>query len=41
MGGSANSMNNLTLETMADKINLSISEIRMVGDDIKITATIK
>jgi diaminohydroxyphosphoribosylaminopyrimidine deaminase/5-amino-6-(5-phosphoribosylamino)uracil reductase len=40
MGSDANSMATLPLSNMADKIKLSISDIRMVGDDIKITAKI-
>jgi diaminohydroxyphosphoribosylaminopyrimidine deaminase/5-amino-6-(5-phosphoribosylamino)uracil reductase len=40
MGSNANSMATLSLSNMADKIKLSISDIRMVGDDIKITAKI-
>jgi diaminohydroxyphosphoribosylaminopyrimidine deaminase/5-amino-6-(5-phosphoribosylamino)uracil reductase len=40
MGSDANSMATLPLINMADKIKLSISDIRMVGDDIKITAKI-
>ncbi|RUM85966.1 MAG: riboflavin biosynthesis protein RibD, partial [Candidatus Thioglobus sp.] len=37
----ANSMATLALGTMADKIQLQLSDIRMVGDDIRITANIK
>jgi diaminohydroxyphosphoribosylaminopyrimidine deaminase/5-amino-6-(5-phosphoribosylamino)uracil reductase len=40
MGEDANTMNNLTIKAMSDKIKLSISDIRMVGEDIKITATL-
>ncbi|MFP6776620.1 MAG: bifunctional diaminohydroxyphosphoribosylaminopyrimidine deaminase/5-amino-6-(5-phosphoribosylamino)uracil reductase RibD [PS1 clade bacterium] len=40
MGGHANSMNNLIIRSMSDKIQLSISDIRMVGSDIKIIASI-
>jgi diaminohydroxyphosphoribosylaminopyrimidine deaminase (EC 3.5.4.26)/5-amino-6-(5-phosphoribosylamino)uracil reductase (EC 1.1.1.193) len=41
MGSHANSMATLALGAMADKIQLQISDIRMVGDDIRITANIK
>ncbi|HIG89034.1 bifunctional diaminohydroxyphosphoribosylaminopyrimidine deaminase/5-amino-6-(5-phosphoribosylamino)uracil reductase RibD [Candidatus Thioglobus sp.] len=40
MGSDANSMANLAFKNMNDKIKLNIQDIRMVGDDIKITATI-
>ncbi|QKQ23644.1 bifunctional diaminohydroxyphosphoribosylaminopyrimidine deaminase/5-amino-6-(5-phosphoribosylamino)uracil reductase RibD [Candidatus Ruthia endofausta] len=41
MGGDANSMLNLIIKDMAHKIKLNIIDIKMVGDDIKITATLK
>ncbi|WXT99613.1 MAG: Riboflavin biosynthesis protein RibD [Catillopecten margaritatus gill symbiont] len=41
MGSEANSMINLPIQTMNDKLTLNISDIRMVGEDIKITATLK
>lgn len=41
MGSDANSMLNLVIKNMADKIKLNIVEVRMLGDDIKITATLK
>lgn len=41
MGSNANSMATLALDAMNDKIQLNLSEIRMVGDDIRITANIK
>jgi len=41
MGSHANSMATLALGVMADKIQLQLSDIRMVGDDIRITANIK
>jgi diaminohydroxyphosphoribosylaminopyrimidine deaminase/5-amino-6-(5-phosphoribosylamino)uracil reductase len=41
MGNNANSMATLALGVMADKIQLHLSDIRMVGDDIRITANIK
>ncbi|SMN11795.1 Diaminohydroxyphosphoribosylaminopyrimidine deaminase / 5-amino-6-(5-phosphoribosylamino)uracil reductase [uncultured Candidatus Thioglobus sp.] len=41
MGSNANSMIKLAVENMSDKIELAISDIRMVGDDIKLTATLK
>ena len=41
MGSDANSMATLALATMTDKIQLNLSDIRMVGDDIRITANIK
>ncbi len=41
MGSHANSMATLALSAMADKIQLQLSDIRMVGDDIRITANIK
>jgi hypothetical protein len=34
-------MATLALDAMADKIQLQLSDIRMVGDDIRITANIK
>lgn len=40
MGESAKSMNNIIIDSMSDKINLSITDTRMVGQDIKITANI-
>ncbi|MDC9714292.1 MAG: bifunctional diaminohydroxyphosphoribosylaminopyrimidine deaminase/5-amino-6-(5-phosphoribosylamino)uracil reductase RibD [Gammaproteobacteria bacterium] len=41
MGSNANSMISLPIDTLADKIELNISDIRMLGNDIKITATPK
>lgn len=41
MGSDANSMIELAIEKMSDKLTLSIQDIRMVGEDIKITATLK
>ena len=41
MGSDANSMLNLVIKNMADKIKLTIVDVRMLGDDIKITATLK
>lgn len=41
MGNNAISMTNLPLQTMDERLALSISDIRMVGNDIKITATLK
>jgi diaminohydroxyphosphoribosylaminopyrimidine deaminase/5-amino-6-(5-phosphoribosylamino)uracil reductase len=41
MGSDANSMLNLVIKNMADKIKLNIVDVRMLGDDIKITATLK
>ena len=41
MGSEANSMATLALTTMADKIQLKLSDLRMVGNDIRITANIK
>ncbi len=41
MGSDANSMLNLVIKNMAHKIKLNIIDVRMVGDDIKITATLK
>ncbi|HBA28467.1 MAG TPA: riboflavin biosynthesis protein RibD, partial [Gammaproteobacteria bacterium] len=41
MGSHANSMATLALKKMQDKIQLNINDIRMVGDDIRITANIK
>ncbi len=40
MGSDANSMTTLPIKNMTDKINLDISDIRMVGNDIRITASI-
>lgn len=40
MGSNANSMATLALNMMEDKIQLNISDIRMVGKDIRITANI-
>lgn len=40
MGSDANSMVQLSLTNMTDKINLNISDIRMLGDDIRIIASI-
>ena len=40
MGSKANSFVSLPLETMNDKIALNIKDIRLVGDDLKITANI-
>jgi diaminohydroxyphosphoribosylaminopyrimidine deaminase/5-amino-6-(5-phosphoribosylamino)uracil reductase len=41
MGSNANSMATLTLGAMTDKILLHLCDVRMVGDDIRITANIK
>lgn len=41
MGSDANSMLNLVIKNMADKIKLNIVDVKMLGDDIKITATLK
>ncbi len=41
MGNGANSMINLPIQTMGDKLALTIKDIRMVGEDIKITAILK
>jgi len=41
MGSNANSMATLALDTMENKIQLDLSDIRMVGNDIRITANIK
>ncbi len=41
MGSNANSMATLTLGAMTDKILLHLSDVRMVGGDIRITANIK
>ena len=41
MGSNANSMATLALDAMSDKIQLNLNDIRMVGDDIRITANIK
>ena len=40
MGSEANSFVSLPLKTMNDKISLNIKDIRLVGDDLKITANI-
>jgi len=34
-------MINLPIQTMGDKLALTIKDIRMVGEDIKITAILK
>ncbi|MCS5586252.1 MAG: bifunctional diaminohydroxyphosphoribosylaminopyrimidine deaminase/5-amino-6-(5-phosphoribosylamino)uracil reductase RibD [Gammaproteobacteria bacterium] len=41
MGSNANSMATLALDAMTDKIQLKFNDIRMVGNDIRITANIK
>lgn len=41
MGSDANSMADLSIASMADKINLAISDVRMIDQDIRITALIK
>lgn len=41
MGSNANSMLNLVIKNMAHKIKLNIVDVRMVSDDIRITATLK
>ncbi len=41
MGSDAKSMANLNIKNMQDKIELNISDIRVIGNDIKTTATIK
>ncbi|SHE19427.1 Diaminohydroxyphosphoribosylaminopyrimidine deaminase / 5-amino-6-(5-phosphoribosylamino)uracil reductase [Bathymodiolus brooksi thiotrophic gill symbiont] len=41
MGNDANSMMNLSIQKMNNKLELNIQDIRMVGEDIKITATLK
>ncbi len=41
MGSDAKSMANLNIKNMQDKIELYISDIRVIGNDIKTTATIK
>ncbi len=41
MGSDTNSMLNLVIKNMADKIKLNIVDVKMLGDDIKITATLK
>jgi len=41
MGSKANSMTTLALSAMSDKVQLNLKDIRMVGDDIRITANIK
>ena len=40
MGSEANSMATLPIKTLDDKIQLSIKDVRMVGDDIRLTANI-
>jgi diaminohydroxyphosphoribosylaminopyrimidine deaminase / 5-amino-6-(5-phosphoribosylamino)uracil reductase len=40
MGSDANSMALLPIKSLSNKINLNISDLRMVGNDIRITATI-
>ncbi|MDC9726552.1 MAG: bifunctional diaminohydroxyphosphoribosylaminopyrimidine deaminase/5-amino-6-(5-phosphoribosylamino)uracil reductase RibD [Candidatus Thioglobus sp.] len=41
LGSNANSMATLPIDNMQDQIKLSISDLRLVGNDIRITATIK
>lgn len=41
MGSDANSMIHLAIQKMSDKLALNIEDIRMVGEDIKITASLK
>ncbi|WP_275112756.1 bifunctional diaminohydroxyphosphoribosylaminopyrimidine deaminase/5-amino-6-(5-phosphoribosylamino)uracil reductase RibD [Bathymodiolus thermophilus thioautotrophic gill symbiont] len=41
MGSDANSMMNLSIQKMNNKLKLNIQDIRMVGKDIKTTATLK
>ncbi|SFV88348.1 Diaminohydroxyphosphoribosylaminopyrimidine deaminase / 5-amino-6-(5-phosphoribosylamino)uracil reductase [hydrothermal vent metagenome] len=41
MGSDANSMINLPIQKMDDNLALNIQDIRIVGEDIKITATLK
>jgi diaminohydroxyphosphoribosylaminopyrimidine deaminase/5-amino-6-(5-phosphoribosylamino)uracil reductase len=41
MGSEANSMATLVLNKMSDKIELSINDIRIIGNDIRISAKIK
>jgi diaminohydroxyphosphoribosylaminopyrimidine deaminase/5-amino-6-(5-phosphoribosylamino)uracil reductase len=41
MGSNAKSMIQLPIDNMKDKLSLNISDLRMVGNDIRITATIK
>ncbi|SFV88316.1 Diaminohydroxyphosphoribosylaminopyrimidine deaminase / 5-amino-6-(5-phosphoribosylamino)uracil reductase [hydrothermal vent metagenome] len=41
MGNNAISMTNLPIQTMDKHLALSINDIRMIGNDIKITATLK
>lgn len=41
MGSAANSMMELAIQKMNDKLTLNIQDIRMVGEDIKITAALK
>jgi diaminohydroxyphosphoribosylaminopyrimidine deaminase/5-amino-6-(5-phosphoribosylamino)uracil reductase len=41
MGSNANSMATLPINNMTDKINLAIQDLRMIGDDMRITAKIK
>ena len=40
MGSEANSMATLPIKTLDDKIQLSIKDVRMVGNDIRLTANI-
>ncbi|SMM99302.1 Diaminohydroxyphosphoribosylaminopyrimidine deaminase / 5-amino-6-(5-phosphoribosylamino)uracil reductase [uncultured Candidatus Thioglobus sp.] len=41
MGSDANSMIKLPYKNMSDKVELTINDIRMIGDDIKLTAALK
>lgn len=41
MGSNANSLAKLALDTMAEKVNLEIQDIRMLGPDIKLSAGVK
>jgi diaminohydroxyphosphoribosylaminopyrimidine deaminase/5-amino-6-(5-phosphoribosylamino)uracil reductase len=41
MGSNATSMIQLTIQQMDECLALNIQDIRMVGQDIKITATLK
>ena len=41
MGSNANSVIKLPIENMSDKVELKINDIRMIGNDIKLTATLK
>jgi len=41
MGSDANSMMDLVIKKMDDKLSLNIQDIRMIGEDIKITAALK